>query len=125
MSSTSAFADPSGNAIPVALQDGQIRVGVLGDVNCDAATNVIDGLFVLQYDVGLRAAGNQCPPPTGSLYTPACDVNHDSNCNVIDGLFILQCDVGIHNAFCPASALSLHLEGESVEGPRPRTPYRW
>ena len=92
---------------------------MLGDVNCDAATNVIDGLFVLQYDVGLRAAGNQCPPPTGSLYTPVCDVNHDSNCNVIDGLFILQCDVGIHNAFCPASALSLQLEGESAEGRGP------
>ena len=99
------FADPSGVPMPTIEEAGQIAIGTLGDVNCDRLANVIDAMFVLQYDVGLRTASNQCPPPAGALYTPTCDVNHDGSCNVVDGLFILQCDVGIHNDFCPANGL--------------------
>ncbi len=73
----------------------------LGDVSCESSLNSIDGLFVLQHDVGLRPASNLCPPPAGSLYLPQCDVNGDGQCNSIDGLFILQCDVGINNVLCP------------------------
>lgn len=72
-----------------------------GDVTCDEVLNVIDALFVLQYDVALRGASTTCAPPTDALYIPACDTNADATCNVIDALFILQCDVGISNVLCP------------------------
>jgi hypothetical protein len=72
-----------------------------GDVNCDGLVNVVDALFVFQYDVGLRGPSSTCPPAVGTLYLPACDVNGDGVCNVVDGLFIEQCDVGIHNVLCP------------------------
>src|SRR5262245_46093550 len=70
---------------------------IRGDVNCDGAVSSVDGLFVLQFDVGLRLSSTQCPPPAGSLFQPACDANADGACNSVDGLFILQCDVGISN----------------------------
>lgn len=95
---------PSGETLPLADRDGSVRIGKLGDVNCDTAVNVVDGMFVLQFDVGLRSASNQCPPSASALYSPGCDVNADGSCNVIDALFILQCDVGIYNAFCPDPA---------------------
>lgn len=76
-------------------------VDLVGDVNCDAIVNVIDALFVLQYDVELREGDVFCPPPTDFMFLPACDTNDDATCNVIDALFILQCDVGISNVLCP------------------------
>jgi hypothetical protein len=99
------FGDPGGNPLPATPQNGSITVGLRGDVNCDGLVNSVDGLFVLQYDVGLRGASNSCTPlPPQTLYLPQCDVNNDANCNSIDGLFILQCDVGIPNVLCPALA---------------------
>jgi len=89
------LADPDGNPISYAVEDGTITCGLPGDVNCDSAVNVIDALFVLQYDVGLRSGSDQCPPPTGALYQSAGDVNCDNVVNVIDALFILQYDVGL------------------------------
>ena len=81
------FVDTNGVALPVAGQPGSVTIGVRGDVNCDGLRNVVDGLFVLQYDVGLRGGGNTCPPAAGALFAPACDVNSDASCNVLDGLF--------------------------------------
>jgi pullulanase/glycogen debranching enzyme len=72
-----------------------------GDVNCDNSVNTIDGLFILQHDVGMRSGTNSCPVSANTLYLPACDVNNDGQCNTVDGLFILQCDVGISNVLCP------------------------
>lgn len=73
-----------------------------GDVNCDRVVNSIDGLFVLQLDVGLRGTNPQCPPQTaGTLFAGQCNVSGDNACNSIDALFILQCDVGLRNALCP------------------------
>ncbi len=75
-----------------------------GDVNCDDVVNIIDALFILQYEVGLRAANSGCPlppPPPDTLNVAVCDVNDDGICNVVDALFILQCEVGIPNTFCP------------------------
>ena len=87
----------------------------LGDVNCDDAVNVTDGLFILQYDVLLRQAGNTCPLVGSTLNTTRCDVNGDSACNVVDGLFVLQCDVGVNNIFCPASGLQPAAQAPSLE----------
>ena len=98
------LVDPSEAPILFTTEPGEITCELpftLGDVNCDDERNVIDALFVLQHDVGLRAASEECPPPSGALFLPACDVNDDSSCNVIDALFILQCDVGITNVLCP------------------------
>ena len=74
-----------------------------GDVNCDNISNTVDGLFVMQYDVGQKTASTTCPLTSGKLNTTGCDVNGDSQCNTVDALFILQCDVGIRNVFCPAN----------------------
>ncbi len=74
----------------------------MGDVSCDSAVNVVDALFVLQFEVGLRVDSG-CPLAPDTLYLAACDVSADELCNVVDALFILQCEVGIPNTFCPAA----------------------
>ena len=102
------ISNPSGADIQpyVATDDGSVTLGVeKGDVNCDDQVNSVDALFVLQHDVGLRSVSQQCPPPQGSLYGPACDVNNDSQCNSVDALLIMQCDVGIPNQLCPVTAM--------------------
>ena len=76
-----------------------------GDVNCDSLVNVVDALFVLQFEVGLRVDSGGCPlpsPPPDTLNVAVCDVTGDTDCNVVDALFILQCEVGIPNVLCPA-----------------------
>ncbi len=100
------LTDPGGVPIVNAgADDGSVALDVnRGDVNCDGQVNAIDAMFILQYDVGLIGASQQCPPPDGYLYETACDVNNDNQCNSIDALFIMQCEVGISNAFCPATA---------------------
>lgn len=89
------------NAIGVDQSSLQIDVIEPGDVNCGYDLDVIDALFVLQYDVELRVGALTCPPGDGALFEPACDVNDNGTCDVIDALFILQCDVGISNVLCP------------------------
>ncbi|MCL4863336.1 MAG: hypothetical protein KJZ93_28280 [Caldilineaceae bacterium] len=73
----------------------------VGDVTCDGQIDAADALFMLQYDVGLRATSGQLPLPDGALYTYACDVSGEGACNAIDALLTLQCDVGLPNRFCP------------------------
>ncbi len=103
------FADTDGEPISVNDQDGSVSLFFQGNVSGDGNIDVIDGMFILQFDVGLRGGSSQYPPPQGSMFTPACDVNHDGVCNIVDALFILQCDIGIHNVFCPA-------EGQGTTG---------
>lgn len=91
----------SGDAYQTALALRALVPTALGDVSCEGSRDSIDGLFVLQHDVGLRPVSNLCPPPAGNLYLPQCDVNDDGQCDSIDALFILQCDVGIPNVLCP------------------------
>lgn len=100
---TTQLPDGSWNddSYATALALRALAPSALADVNCSGGADSIDGLFVLQHDVGLRPASNLCPPPAGALYLPLCDVNGDGQCNSIDALFILQCDVGIHNVLCP------------------------
>ena len=82
------------------------QVALAGDVTCDNQLQAIDSFFILQYDVGLRTASEQCPPSQEALFTTNCEVNGDGYCNAVDALLILQCDSGISNPLCPA--------GESV-----------
>ena len=69
-----------------------------------AARNVIDALYIMQYEVGLRTPSSNCPPEPDTLYLAACDVSGDMMCNVIDALYIMQCEVGIANPLCPGAA---------------------
>jgi len=77
---------------------------VSGDVNCDNSVDSVDGLFILQFEVGLREAGESCEEmqmvEDTILYLPVCDVNRDSQCSALDALLIFQCDVGIENQQC-------------------------
>ncbi len=75
----------------------------VGDVTCDAQTDAADALFMLQYDVRLRAESAQLPLPANTLYRYACDVSGEGACNAVDALLSLQCSVGIENKFCPGS----------------------
>lgn len=110
----SAFSAPSGVPIAVTDIDDAITIGQvstdLGDVNCDNAVDSIDAMFILQYDVGILTASNQCPPPAGTLYVDNCDVSGDNVCDSVDALFILQCDLNIPNPFCPVVATAQALE---------------
>jgi hypothetical protein len=75
--------------------------GLCGDVNCDGGVDAVDAMFVLQYVVGLRLPGNQCPPPTGYLYLPAgVPVDCDGDCDAVDAMFILQHVVGLRSELC-------------------------
>lgn len=85
---------------PPLNQTWEIGYPLLGDVTGDDLRDVIDALFVLQYDVDLREATTVYPPPDGMLYHPMCDVDSNDTCDVIDALFILQCDVGLSNVLC-------------------------
>jgi len=101
--STTVFADSDGHAISLTVQDGSATIGKsVGDVSCDNLVNVVDALYILQYDVGSRSAANSCPLASGTLLLDHCDVSKDNSCNSVDALFVLQCDVGISNTFCPA-----------------------
>ena len=110
------FADPAGVPISVIDIDDSITINSIdsasGDVDCSNVVDTVDGMFILQYDVGNRAASDQCPSPPGTLYINNCDVSGDRACGSVDSLFILQCDLGVANALCPGT-----LRGRSVEMP--------
>jgi uncharacterized repeat protein (TIGR01451 family) len=94
------LADPDGNDLPWADDDGEFCCGGCGDVNCDSLVDAVDALFVLQYVVGLRQSSDQCPPPLGPLYLQAANVNCDGQVDAVDALFILQYVVGIRPELC-------------------------
>jgi len=78
-------------------------VGVKGDVNCDGFADVIDSLFISQFEVGVRTAVPSCPLTNRAqeLVLASGDTNGDAFVDVIDALFISQCDAGVTNPFCP------------------------
>ena len=97
------LTDPSVVPIPCIPVYGAVTIGV-GDVNCDDLANVVDALFILQYEVGLRIDSGGCPlppPPPDTLNVASCDANDDGLCNVVDALCILQFEVGIFVTHCP------------------------
>jgi hypothetical protein len=100
---TAVMTDTLNNTLTDSIQvfievDG---VFVVGDTSCDTTRNVVDALYIMQYEVGLRTADNDCPLEPDTLFLPGCDVNGDMACNVVDALFIMQCEVGIPNSLCP------------------------
>jgi hypothetical protein len=109
------IADPEGQAIQAAAQDGLITLGAAtGDVDCDGTTSAVDAMFILQREVGLRPVDSaSCPLPDGGLYRPGCDVTRDGLCNVLDALLILQCEAGIANPLCPSTGAT------SIPGQKP------
>jgi len=111
------FADPTGAPIEVTDIDDTVTIDSIesasGDVDCNNVVDTVDGMFIMQYDVGMRTASDQCPPPSNTLYVNNCDVSGDGLCGSVDSLFILQCDVGIANAFCPGAAAAQALEEQS------------
>jgi hypothetical protein len=94
------FADTQGYDIPHATEDGSIRVGLVGNVDCDQDVDAVDALFILQYVVGLRSVTNQCPLPAGTLYLPAADAQCDNDVDAVDALFVLQHVVGLRPELC-------------------------
>lgn len=52
-----------------------------GEVSCDNQIDVVDAMFILQYDIGLRSATTQCPIGEDTLLVKSCDVNQDNACN--------------------------------------------
>ena len=118
------LSDPEGIPVNITDIDDTIIIGQIdtdsGDVNCDGKVDSIDGMFVLQYDVGMLTASEQCPPPPGTLYVDNCDVSGDDACDSVDTLFILQCEVGIPNLFCLTSSAALpltELQASTVDSP--------
>jgi hypothetical protein len=95
-------ATPSPSPTPTSTPIAQNPIP--GDVNCDDQINAVDGMFILQYDVGLRTESNRCPVPSGTLHIGSCDVNSDQACNAVDALFVLQCDLGLSNILCPTGS---------------------
>jgi parallel beta-helix repeat protein len=89
------LANVDDQAIGADTKDGAITVGLHGNVNCDGDVDAVDALFILQYVVGMKQAGDQCPPPPGALYLPAADVNCDNDVDAVDALFVLQYVVGL------------------------------
>lgn len=80
-------------------------IPVVGDVNCDRVADVIDALFITQYEVDVRTdARVSCPLPSprSQLNVATGDFNNDGDVNVIDALQITQCEVGVPNSVCPA-----------------------
>lgn len=102
----STFGAP--NLVGGSVQDftalrSAIVEGLVGDVNCDGFADVLDALFISQYDVGIRTAVPACPlaNPTQELVLAHGDTNDDLAIDVIDALFISQCDAGVTNVLCP------------------------
>jgi len=73
-----------------------------GDVNKDGFVNVIDALFISQYDVFVRFAADDCAD--FNTETELCLEHADFNCDgfvdVLDAMFITQCEVDVPNGFC-------------------------
>jgi hypothetical protein len=78
-------------------------VDIAASVNCDDQSNVLDALFIVQYEVTVRTAVYGCPlaNPLTELNIAFGDVTGDGEVNVIDALFISQCEVSVPNPACP------------------------
>jgi len=74
-----------------------------GDINCDNETNIIDSLYIVQYDVGVRTSYPGCPlkDPATQINLTNADVNRDGTADVVDALIISQCEVGVPTVACP------------------------
>jgi hypothetical protein len=95
------FADTQGYPIPHGIEDGSIRVGLVGNVDCDEDVDAVDALFILQYVVALRSAANECPLPPDTLYLGGADAQCDDDVDSVDALFVLQHVVGLRPVLCP------------------------
>ena len=68
-----------------------LNAQMLGDVNLDQNTDIVDALLVAQYYVGLNP----------SVFSPnAADVNYNGSIDIVDALLIAQYSVGLISGFC-------------------------
>ncbi len=81
-----ATLSPTPTSVPTVAPPTPVPASTIGDVNGDGVVNVVDGLLVVQYYVGLN--------PSGFDSTNA-DVNGDGVVNIVDGLIILQQSSGV------------------------------
>lgn len=112
-------AGPNGDVYVVdEIHDRIIRLPASGDcstplppvvdlaagVNCDDQANIVDALFIVQYEVTVRNGVYGCPleNPTTEINLNYADINGDGSVNVIDALLIAQCEVEVPNRVCPA-----------------------
>jgi len=121
-----SFTDTSGFYLPecydaspcfapllVAVTQPTVRVGIdatldpvppggPGDPDCSVLLSVADSQALLEYGVGSRTDGGDCPVEAATeINVLAGDLNADGVTNVLDALLIAQCDIGIDNAWCP------------------------
>ncbi|MCB0063905.1 MAG: hypothetical protein KDE19_17400, partial [Caldilineaceae bacterium] len=84
--STVAAVDKLGEPVTLMGASGLITVTGQpnGDVNCDLQVDQHDVDLILQYDVGLAAMDQHCPPAAQMLFFPQCDVNGDGHCDLRD-----------------------------------------
>ncbi|MEM7093458.1 MAG: lamin tail domain-containing protein [Actinomycetota bacterium] len=99
----STFGEPNNFAgSPQDFDSIRPDVGVIGDVNCSAASDITDALLIAQYAVGLRGDAGACPlgDPVNEINGTTGDVDLDGQVTIVDALVISQCSVGIVNPYC-------------------------
>lgn len=94
------MANPA-SVCSVALAPGIINLAA--SINCDTNTDIIDALFIVQFDVQVRTSYPTCPlpDPAKQINLTHADVNSDGEVDVIDALLIAQCEVAVANTICP------------------------
>ena len=72
-------------------------------MSCDGRFDIVDAMFIAQYDVGLRTDAGSCSMsnPSTQLHAARGDLNGDSVTNVVDALIIARCVVGMAGQHCP------------------------
>lgn len=94
-----AAADADGVVLVQAGEPNPQRtLQIRGDVNCDTFVDVIDALFIAQFDAFVRVDEGSCPGV--GFDAVAGDFNRDGYTDVIDALFISQCDALVDNGWC-------------------------
>lgn len=95
--------NPRGRNVPIVDCAVSSAPAASGDVNCDNRADVIDALFISQYEVQTRTNTGQCPlsSPSTQININGADVTADGQINVVDSLFIAQCAAAVPNSFCP------------------------
>lgn len=74
-----------------------------GDVTCDGTLDIVDAMYIAQYEVGIRTDAGSCSMsnPGGQLFAARGDLSGDGRTTVVDALIIARCVVGLPEANCP------------------------
>jgi hypothetical protein len=102
-SSDSAHVDLQGLSVPTSIvYSAQIAVDVpcpgpamVGDVDCSAIVNAVDGLKVLRFGAGLSVAQTEPCNDVGTQSPGVGDVDCSGTTNAVDALKILRFGSGL------------------------------